>query len=1038
MKKVFLTLLVSVLMCMYAQAQERTVSGKVTDETGLGLPGVSIMLKGTGLGVPTNADGTYKISVPGENAILIFKYIGYSTQEKTVGNQTVINVQLLPQATDAGEVIVTALGITREQSKLGYAVQQVGSDDLKNSGQQNVISALQGKVAGVQINGSGGEPGAGTNIVIRGMTSLNYSNQPLFVVDGVPIDNSSQINGLGGTASANRAVDLNPDEIESMSVLKGGSATALYGIRAANGAIIITTKKGQKGSGLKMEYSFRRSTEKPNQLHETSSLFARGRNGAYSNVTHWSWGPAYAGNPTFPAGTTLDLNGDGTSEDVGGQAIPRYADNYKRFWQNGSTTNHNLSISGGGERNAFFVSFGRLASEGISPNNDYDRNSFLVNASQDINDRLTISAKANYINTGGRRFRTASGILEGLGYWHSMWDVNAYPWKSENGNKTWFSNGVPHPQWIVNEEGEDWRLNRLIANVSANYKVNEWINFGLTGGIDIYTEKRLETRPISSVNTASNLGDITDMRLTNQDINVDFITRGNGLLGEDFDLSYIAGVNVYKTKYDRQTGTGTTFVLPGFFNVNNTVTQQASTWQSEKMLIGIYGDITLGWRDMLYLGITGRNDWSSTLPLDNNSFFYPSINTGFIVSEVVDQSWLSFLKVRASYAETANDAPINSLNDTFSPQTPNIFDLTRFTTSNQKRNPNLKPERTQEFEVGFDARFFNNKISLDMSYYTKKSIDQIFTLPLPTTTGYSSRLVNLGEVSNKGVEAIMTINDPVKVNGLQWSTSFNFTKNVGNVDKLGPGVDRLILANGWWSNTQAVAFEGEPLGALYGYPYARYGVTTDDPNFLSAPLRVDNNGLPIQNGTRMVLGNTTPDWILGISANASFKNFETGFTIDRRQGGDIVNGFKANLVYSGLHPVTNDRWYADNDPHANARTDFKGVDENGNPVTVLGALTNNFYSSVYRRVDENLIEDGSWWKLRNVYIGYTLPTRFLENTPIQSVNLRFSARNIIIKTNYTGNDPELSAHGVGNIQGFDELVIPGSKSFEISARVKFK
>lgn len=1042
MKRFFLTsvMLLLVIFSTTLLAQDRIVTGKVTgSDDGLPLPQVSVFLKGTTTGAPTNVDGEYRISVPATGGTLVFRYLGYLTQEVEVGNQTVINIVMTPDATSLGEVVVTALGITREQSKLGYSVQQVSADDIKNSARTNVIDALNGKVSGVQINNAGGQVGGGTNVIIRGMTSLNYSNQPLFIVDGVPIDNSAQFNSLSGTTSANRAVDLNPEEIESVTVLKGGSATALYGIRAANGAILITTKKGAQGTGLNLEYSFSRSLERVNQLHETNSDFTRGRNGAYSNVTHWSWGPAYASNPTFPAGTTLDLDGDGTTEDVGGQAIPRYPNNYERFWQDGFSTNHNLALSGGGERNAFYVSFGRLNSEGISPGNEYERNSFLVNVSQDINDRLTVSAKANYINTGGRRYRTATGILEGLGYWHTMWDVNSYPWKDTNGNKTWFSNGVPHPLWIVKEEGEDWNLNRLIANVSTTYKVSDWINFAVTAGIDVYNEKRLEVRPLSSVNTASNLGDMTDLRLTNKDINVDAIVRGNGLIGKDFDISYLAGFNLYRTNYDRQTATGITFVLPEFYNVNNTVTQQASTFESAKMLVGVYADISVGWRDMLYFGITGRNDWSSTLPLDNNSFFYPSVNLGFVASEIMNNSFISFLKFRASYAETANDAPINALNDTFSSQTPNIFGLTRFTTSNSKQNPNLKPERTQEYEFGFDARFFDNRVSLDMAYYRKKSLDQIFTLPLSNATGYTSRLVNLGEVSNKGVEAILTINNPIKARGVEWSTSFNFTKNVGEVEKLGPGVDRLILANGWWSSVQAVAFEGAQLGALYGYPYARYGVDADDPDFLSAPLLVDpTTGTPARNGTRILMGNATPDWILGITTSASFKNFDAGFTIDRRQGGDIVNGFKANLAYSGLAVETAERWYADEDPYANARKDFNGVDSNGSPVDAEAPLTNNFYSSVWRNVDENLIEDGSWWKLRNAFVGYTLRSSLLDKTPFQSINIRFSAKNIIIHTDYSGNDPELSAHGVGNVQGFDELVVPGSKSFEISARVKFK
>ena len=752
MSKYYLSILLLIVQFSFAQIN---VSGLVTSkDDGQPLPGVSVVIEGTQKGTTTDFDGKYSIEAKSED-VLVFSFIGMITKKVTVTGSTtgniVINIVMESDTQVLEDVVVTALGITKKQKALGYAVQKVEGEDISSAGKANFMDALNGQVSGVQITSAGGQAGGGTGVIIRGMTSINYNNQPLYVVDGMPINNDKvNMDGWSANVGTNRAADLNPDEIASITVLKGGAATALYGSRAANGAIIITTKRGRKGQGqgINVSYSTSYSVDMVNKMHEFTDKYARGRNGNYSNVTHWSWGPAYAAKPKFPSGTRineLDDKGVIFRKDMSGKEIPYYDNNYGKFWRDGQTFKHSISASGGGKNSSFYFSAGTLNQDGITPNQNYFRNSILLNVSQDITDYFKLTGKANYINTGGKSFRMQTGILEGLGYFHHMFDSKGH-YKDVNGEKTWFSGTVPHPNWIVNEEGTDRDLKRFISNVQASFEVNDYLGFDMNVGLDTYHEKRIEVRPRGSANTSSREGDMTDFRIRASDLNVDLVLRGKAELMQSLNLSYLLGGNILNTRYDRATQEGRKFVLKNFYNINNTVTKENSQWSDEKTLMGVYSDLTFDYNDYLFLGVTVRQDWSSTLPLDNNTFLYPSVNLGFVVSELFDVAQISFLKLRASYAETGNDAPIYSLSDTFSSQTPNIAGKPRFTLSNSKENSELKPERTKEFEVGLDSRFMDNMISFDFGYYTKKSIDQIISQPVSHITGYSSKSVNLGEV----------------------------------------------------------------------------------------------------------------------------------------------------------------------------------------------------------------------------------------------------------------------------------------------------
>ena len=1029
-----------------------TIKGIIRDKSGP-MAGVTVSIKGSNKGTITDANGVFELEVD-EQAILVISFVGYKTIEVPVASQTSLDITLTEDIASLNEVVVTAMGISRDKASIGYSVQKISSIEVMNSGNSNLLDAVNGKLSGVQIQNSGGQPGSGTSVVIRGFKSISFNNQPLYVIDGIPVNNETV--GTDGTPSSNRAIDIDPNTVESLTVLKGLAATSLYGIRAANGAIIITTKKGSTTKkGLGVEYSFKTSVEQVNKLHEITDNFTRGSSGPYDNATLWSWGPALASNPTFPgaqgSGTTLsDLNGDGVQEDVSGLRIPSYKDNYKRFWNDGSTKRHNLTLTGGTDNTSYFVNVSALKQTGIVPSVGYDRYSFLTNTSTRLSDRITVSTKMNYINTGGKRLRqngpdpqtgvrAPNGILASFPFWNNFWDVNTYPYKDANGDKVWFPNGTTHPQWIVNEEGEDWRVSRLIGNIKFDVKVMDWMKLSWNAGIDTYNDARTAARPIGSAESPNVMGDINEFRLKSSDITSDFIISGNSKLSNKLDISYLVGNNIYRWKQDGINGRGTTFVLKDFLDISNTVTQSVTRTDDGKMLVGVFGDVTFGYNHMLYLGLTGRNDWSSTLPKNNNNFFYPSANVGFIASEVLKTNWLSFLKLRMSLARGANDAPTQSLNNIYLKSNPNVFGMPRFSQSTLLRNPNLRPERTSETEVGFESFFLNNLIGLDFSYYSRLSEDQIIKVPVSSATGYVYKLDNLGSVSNKGIEMTLSVNNPVKVEGLTWNTHFNFYRNRGRVEKIADGRDLVILGSGTelWAQALVVAKVGEQLGALYDYPYKRYGVSESDPNYLKAPIVVDASGQPLRNNQRVILGNVNPDWILGISSNLGYKGVKFGFTLERRQGGDVVNGYGAQLVYSGMAKITEERYYSATDTYANATRNWGGVFANGTPNNLAAPLTPAFWQNTYRRVGENNIQDASWWRLRNIYIGYLLPKAWLERFMVQEFEITFTARNAWLRTPYKGNDPELSANGVGNIQGFDDFVFPNTKSFEIGARVKF-
>lgn len=1016
--------------------QEKSVQGTISDVNNVPLIGVNIIVKGTTNGTQSDFDGKYTIKVsPGD--ILSFTYVGLKTEERTVGSGNTMNVTMHEDASALEEVVVTAMGISKDKKRVGYAIESVGSEVLERSAETNILNALNGRVSGVNITSAGGDVGASSNIVIRGTSSISGGNQALFVIDGVPIDNSTTFGG-GNVAGANRGSDIDFNNVATISVLKGGAATVLYGERGANGVILITTKTGEQNDRLNVNVSSSYTISEPNKYPEFQNSYARGRNGAYSNVTHWSWGPSYASNPTFPAGTNLDINGDGILTDVGNQAIPQYFDNWKKFFNTGDSFTNNIALSGANDKGRFYTSATKTDQTGIVPNSENKRFSVLLNGSYNLSEKFKVGASANFIQT--KRTVSASsfnGWGDGLGYFHHMWDIETWSYKDANGNKTWFSGSNADPLWVVNEENEKSLVNRVIGNINASYTFSDWFNVSYKLGLDNYSDVRKSFRPISSVNTAGTnpngpggAGDGWVTNITSTQLNSDLFITGDGDVTEKFGFSYLVGNNVFDSKYETLTTTGTSQILPGFTNITNYTTVTAANNISNQRIIGLFGEFTFDYDNTYFLGITARNDWSSTLPSDNNSYFYPSANLSVIFSKLIDNAeWLNFGKFRGSIAQVGKSAIPYQIQDVYVRDGANIGGQPRFTVSNISRNPNLLPEISTEWELGLEMKMFENKVGLDFAYYIKDTDNQFASVPVSNTTGYGSTIINSGLINNKGIEVLLSINNLIDLGEFKWGFDFNFTKNENVVKELTEGFgDQIVIGTGWWSSTSKVAKVGYSTGTIIGVGYDRDA---------QGNIYVDDNGTPLLAADNIILGDTNPDWIANMSGNFSYKGLGLNLLFELKKGGDIINDSEGWWVYSGLSKTTENRFYP-GDPNSTASAVIPGIiKSSGLPNNIAIPLDNNYYQNLVSFNDETLVEDASWFRLRNVALTYDFSGEMLKKIGFHSLQIGVIGKNLWLDTKYSGKDPEVNAYGAGNSSGWDINGAPATKSYTFNVKIGF-
>ena len=1061
-----------------AFAQDRQISGKVTStEDGSPLPGVNIAVRGTNRGTTTGADGSYRINVDGQST-LVFSFVGFQAQTISVVDRTTINVVLATEIGSLEEVVVTALGITREKKSLGYASQEVKGDQVNTAKESNFINSLSGKVSGVEIKRNN-NLGSSSNIVIRGFKSLTGNNQALFVVDGVPIDNSNTTSsgtaqGGGGYDYGNAASDINPDDIESINILKGAASTALYGSRAANGVVIITTKKGRKSQGIGVTASVGYSVgsidkstfpEYQNQYgggyglyyeDPTSRFLFRDINGdgkedlVVPTGEDASWGAKFD-----PNLQVYDWRSFDPSSPLFGKSSPWVAaqNTPVKFFNNSTTFNGSVGLEGGGENGTYRVSYTRFDQTGILPNSSIQKNSFSFSGTQDFSKKLTATTSINFVRQDAKgRYSNgySDNIMSSFRQWYQtnvdMLDLkSAFDRTGKNITWNWAdpSDLKPiywdNPYWQrANNFQTDWR-NRIFGNVALNYKITDNIDILGRVTLDTYTELQEERVAVGSINNNGTAKyDRFDRNF--REMNYDLFLNYNKEFSETFSLKGLIGGNI------RHAQTGSIFagtqggiVVPGLYSLSNTVSPISAPSESYSQIYqeGIFASASLGYRNELFLDITARRDVSSTLPVANNTYFYPSISGSYIFSNKLSESWaaLSFGKLRLNYAEVGNTAPALSLLNTYVKPT-NVNGDTRdafggqtlFSTSATLNNPDLKPERTKSIEAGIEMKFVKNRLGFDVSVYRTLSIDQILPVAISKTTGYDRKFVNAGTIENKGIElSLFAI--PVQFKDLSWRVGVNYTMNRNKVLALFDGVDNLQIASFQGGVTLNAAI-GQPYGVLRGADFV----------YNNGQKVVLPSGYYAQSDATSVIGNVTPDWKMGITNTVNYKGLSLSFLIDIQKGGSVFSLDRYYGLATGL--------YADTTPLNDKGSPVRSSNADGGGYIVPGVLADgtpntkrvsgeNFGLFGYRRNPASMfIYDASYVKLREVTISYKLPVGLFGGSQfIKGATFSLVGRNLwIISKNLPYADPEDGITS-GNVSGFQSGVYPSVR--EIGGSLKF-
>ena len=1010
-----------ILISGLTYGQDRSIEGKVTDEAGNPMPGVSVIIDASNVGTVTNVEGEFVLTVPNSAQYLNFSYIGYVSRRVPITASSRYEITLTEDITQLQEVVVTAFGVEQQRRSLGYSVQSLEGEDIVKTQQPNVVNALQGQVAGVQITNSGGAPGMSSRIIIRGLTSLNPSadNQPLFVIDGIQVDNSTFESSGTPRGLSNRIADLNPNDIESINVLKGAAATALYGVRAANGAVIITTKKGSEGK-LRVNFKTSYGLEDINRYPDFQQRYGQGFSGEYQPTSFW---PSY-GAPVEAV-----------------QVIePEYRmyETTKEVMQTGRIWDNYLSVSGGGETSTIFASISYFDQEGVIPYSDWSRISAKVAGSVEFANKFIAEASMNYTNSGGNRV-AHDRIMETLQYWAYSQDPNDYI----NPDGTMRTYGNENPVYAARFRTYEDNVDRLIGNINLKYNIADWINLSYRVGLDTYSDQRTEILPgplgiATEVRPLSSTGFIEETRINSRNITSTFIATFTKDITERLNATFRIGNDIFDISRNSVVATGSEFVVPRFYHLSNVTEQLTGQQLYERRLIGLYGDLSLNYADFLFLNITGRNDWSSTLPKENRSFFYPSVSAGFVFSEVFDlPSWWNFGKIRASYAQVGKDTEPYQTQLVYTTSDP-INGQVGFSRSNILGSNELTPERTTSIEFGLETQMFENRLGIDFTWYKQNSADQILQVPVSNATGFTRLILNAGELENKGIELTLR-GTPVRTPDFQWDVIVNFTRNRNTVVDIRDGIESIFIGSQFGyagSSVSMQLIEGDPYGNLYGTSYERFYENGKPENLTSLDrdreIIIDDNGFPLRNPNQLIIGNAQPDWLMGITNNLTYKNFALSFLIDTRYGIDQYSQYDNFYSAFGQLDYSLDR---------NAVVIFDGVRSDGsrNDIPVwLGQGIGpdgrdygaSFYRNYHRGVSENFVQDASFVKLRNISLQYTLGPSLLNKTPFQSLSLALSANNIILWTPWTGFDPEsFSAGAGGNATAFTGLGYPGTQSY---------
>jgi len=1018
---------------LYAWAQDRTVSGKVTDaETGEALPGVNVLLKSSGQGVVTDIDGNYKISVPSDGGTLVFTFIGMKRIEKAIGSQSVVDIQMSSDIQQLTEVVVTASSIERERKELGYSITSVAGDEVTKARDQNIVNSLAGRVPGVQITSSGGSVGSSSSILIRGASSLTGDNQPLFVVDGVPIFNSNISSGsriTGTVDTGNRAGDINPDDVESISVLKSAAAAALYGQRAKNGAIIITTKRGKNGRG---KVSLNSSVRFDNalKLPDYQNTYAQGSLGKYDSESLNGWGPEINGQEVVNI----------LEDTVTLQAFP---DNVRDFYETGVTAINSISFSNGNETSDFRLGLTNLESSGITPNSNLTRNTIAINGGTKVTDKLTARTSLNYIRTtslgrpaqGGNDPTILTSIVTTA---PRTFDLSGElsDYKNEDGTQKVFGNFTNNPYWVAFENPFETELDRIFGNVQLEYEIMPYLKLMGRAGIDTYDEYRRRIYVKGTVGREN--GQFSEDIFKRSQLNTELFLTFDKDLSEDISLRALVGHNFNQITARNLGVFAQELTAEGVYSYGNAAATTPDNNYSQRRLYGVFSDVTLGFRDYLFLNLTARNDWSSTLPEESNSFFYPSANLSFVFTQAFDiaNDILSFGKVRANIAQVGSDEAPYQLNFRYFPLT-SIFG--QYSTGNQFPYggqtgysatsvippTNLKPQIQTQYEIGGEFQFFNGRLGVDFTYYDIVTSDQIISIPVPESTGFTSRRINVGQTSNSGIELLVS-GDILKSNDFTWNLTANFAQNKNVVDELAEGVEEIVIQSAF-NGLQVRAVPGETLG-LYGVGFARDSV--------SGQVIIDEETGLRQSGDQERFGNIYPDFTLGLQNTFTYKGLSIGALFDWRQGGVLFSQTVKSVRSAGVAIETAENRegvFIDNGVIEQEDGSFV---PNNVPVQSMQAFWQRYNEG---SIIEGGVFDASYVKLREVSVNYSLPSKWFDSMPISSLSVGVEGRNLaILFSKIPHIDPETNLFGSGsNGAAVEWNNVPSVRSFGGNVRITF-
>ena len=1040
-------------------AQQGEVRGTVTVASdGMTLPGVNVLVKGTNQGTVTDMEGNYAIEVE-DDAVLVFSSLGFETQEQAVNGRNLINVAMLEDLEGLDEVVVTALGISREKKSLGYATQSVDGEDINLTNEQNVLGSLAGRVAGVQVTGASGASMGGTQkIKIRGVNSINGGDQPLIVVDGTPISNAN-FSGSAGADYGNLGQDVNPNDIASVNVLKGPAASALYGIRGQYGVIMITTKKGKQGmEDVQVQLNSSFTFERAGNFLPKQNMYGGGSSQSFSTLPNGdpyvaisvdeSWGPRMDGTPVrqvfsfYPQDPTY------------GQLTPfvPHPNNVEDFYETGYNLNNGISVSGGNENTTFRLSLNDTRIEGVEPNTYLDRNNLGLSASLDLAENLKVSTNINYARNDARR--PGQGSEFGAAYlnqWFQrnldmkrlkdyQYDDGTYlHWNLRNPSSTTgeIANLNPlywnNPYFNANENTSEDTRDRFFGDVSLRYQITPELEISGAIRSDMYTQN-IESRIAFG---GTDTPEYSVGKYQNKEWNYELIAQYNKKF-DDFSLNATLGGNIFSRKYSylyMETVGGLS--SPGFYNIEASIDRPETTsYLLEKQIRSAFAMVSFGYKETYFLDASIRNDNSSSLPEDNNSYYYPSVSGSLIFSELTDWELVSFGKIRASYAQAGSDLSPYQTTPAFGVGTVYGGTNTLFVPDNLN-NPDIEPSFAHSYEAGIDMRFLNNRLGLDFTYYLQKNKNQIINLDVSGASGYGSSTINAGLIQNQGIEVTLT-GQPIKTDNFLWDAVFNINRNRSKVVELAPGIDVYTYGSTTYSsqNSYLNSYEGEAFGSLVGQAYQRDEATGE--------ILLGTDNMPLYTDATHNFGSVLPDFTGGFQNTFSYKNFSLAAMIDFQGGGQFFSRSKMLGVRTGQDPLTvqtNDRGQNVRDPlEDGGGVKVTGIsEETGSPVEAYVDARSYYRNVVGRRIYEEWLYEASYIKLREVKLGYTFGDSLMSRLPFDAVNIALIARNpaMIWQKAPDGIDPSAISTGSQSISWFESGQLPTVRSYGINLNITF-